>query len=128
MQSRMANPTAAPAAPNAAGGQQGQQRQNPLFGILRMVAMWWMFKTFFGGGGQKKTLTRQELFAPQYSRGTPLDMYVFLSEQPSFSQFSDSKALVWAEKSFSLGTEPDRKRNITFYPSEVGMLLLLEQY
>ncbi|CAL8463959.1 g3494 [Coccomyxa elongata] len=115
----MANPTAAPAAPNAAGGQQqGQQRQNPLFGILRMVAMWWMFKTFFGGGGQKKPLTRQELLAPQYSRGTPLDMYVFLSEQPSFSHFSDSKALVWSEKSFSLGTEPDRKKNITYFPSE----------
>ena len=116
----MANPVAAPAAPDAAGGQQqGQQRSNPLFGILRMVAMWWMFKTFFGGGGEKKQLTRQDMLVPQFQRGTHLDLYVFLSEQPSFSQYSDSKALVWAEKDFALGTEADRKLNITYHPSEV---------
>lgn len=117
----MANPVAAPAAPAAGGGeqQQGQQRSNPLFGILRMVAMWWMFKTFFGGGGEKKQLTRQDVFVPHFERGTHLDLYVFQSEQPSFSQYSDSEALIWTEKDFALGSEADRKLNITYYPSEV---------
>ncbi|EIE18938.1 cleft lip and palate transmembrane 1 [Coccomyxa subellipsoidea C-169] len=58
------------------------------------------------------------MLVPQFQRGTHLDLYVFLSEQPSFSQYSDSKALVWAEKDFALGTEADRKLNITYHPSE----------
>ncbi|KAK9917974.1 hypothetical protein WJX75_000180 [Coccomyxa subellipsoidea] len=80
--------------------------------------MWWMFKTFFGGGGEKKQLTRQDIFVPHFERGTHLDLYVFQSEQPSFSQYSDSKALIWTEKDFALGSEADRKLNITYYPSE----------
>ena len=28
------------------GQQQAQQKSNPIFGILRMIAMWYMFKTF----------------------------------------------------------------------------------
>lgn len=82
--------------------------------------MWYMFKTFFGGGGQKKELTRADVFAPQYIKGTHLDMYVFLSEQSYFDQYSDSKALVWTEKDFVLGTEADRTINVTYIPSKVS--------
>ena len=37
-----------------------------------MIAMWYMFKTFFGGGGQQKKLAREELFAPHFPKGTSL--------------------------------------------------------
>ncbi len=115
----MANPAGAALAPAAAGGQQQpQQRQNPLFGIVRMIAMWYMFKTFFGGGSQKK-LTREELLVPQYTKGTPLDLHVYLSENSSFSQFDDPNALLWSAKGVSLGTEADRSINVTYRPSEV---------
>ena len=77
-----------------AGGGQGQQqpekKSSAIFGILRMIAMWYMFKTFFGGGSQKK-LTREEMFAPHFPKGTSLDMSVYLSESPHFRDFSGSK-------------------------------------
>ena len=115
----MANPAGAAVAPTAAGGQQQQrQRQNPLFGILRMIAMWYMFKTFFGGGSQKK-LSREEMLVPQFPKGTPLDMNLYLSENSSFSSFEDPKALLWPVKSFSLGVEADQSINITYAPSQV---------
>ena len=106
----MADPPAAAA--------QGQQRQNPLFGILRMIAMWYMFKTFFGGSS-KKPLTREELFMPQYAKGTPFDMSLFLTETPSISKFSDSEALIWQEKDIVYGTDPNRVFNYTYTPTKV---------
>lgn len=105
----------------AAGGQ-GQQeppkKSNALFGILRMIAMWYMFKTFFGGGQQKK-LAREELFAPHFPKGTSLDMSVFLSEEPSFRDFSGSKP-IWQETDVQLGSSADRKLNVTYRPSQVS--------
>jgi hypothetical protein len=117
----MANPAGAVAAPNAAGGQQQQQqqRQNPIMGIIRMIAMWYMFKTFFGGGSQKK-LAREELLIPQLTKGTSLDMNLYLSEDQLFSRFDDPSALVWSVKDVRLGLEPDRAVNITYIPSKVG--------
>ena len=109
----MADPPAAPAQ-----GQQGQQRQNPLFGILRMIAMWYMFKTFFGGGS-KKPLSREEMFMPQYAKGAHFDMSLYLSEQPSISKYSDPDALIWQEKDIAYGTDPNRALNYTYSPSKV---------
>ena len=103
-------------------GQQQAQKSNPIFGILRMIAMWYMFKTFFGGGQQKK-LTREELFAPHFPKGTSLDMSVFLSESPSFSDFSGSKPL-WQETDIQLGLAGQRSLNVTYRPSQVSPLSL----
>ena len=85
----MAQPAAAPAVAGQAAGGQAQQpaKSNALMSIVRMIAMWYMFKTFFGGGS-KKPMTREELLVPQYPKGSSFDMALFLSEQPDFSRFS----------------------------------------
>ncbi len=104
-----------------AGGGQGQQepqkKSSAIFGILRMIAMWYMFKTFFGGGSQKK-LSREEMFAPHFPKGTSLDMSVYLSESPYFRDFTGSKP-IWQEADVQLGLAAERKLNITYYPSQV---------
>ena len=119
MLGRLLNMPAQQAATTGGGqGQQpAQQRSNPIFGILRMIAMWYMFKTFFGGGQQKK-LTREEVFAPHFPKGTSLDMSVFLSESPSFGDFSGSKP-VWQETDIQLGLAGERSVNVTYRPSQV---------
>jgi hypothetical protein len=119
----MAQPAAAgPVAGQAAGaqGQQPAKKSNPLMGIIRMIAMWYMFKTFFGGGA-KKPLTREELLVPQYPKGSSFDMSLFLSEQPNFSSFGDAKALVWQERDITYGTDGPRAYNYTYAPSKVQL-------
>ena len=106
-----------------AGGGQGQQqppqkKSNAIFGILRMIAMWYMFKTFFGGGGQQKKLTREETFLSHFPKGTSLDMSVYLSESPTFRDFSGFQP-VWQESDIQLGLDSERKLNITYRPSQV---------
>ena len=119
MLGRLLNMPAQQAATTGGGeGQQpAQQKSNPIFGILRMIAMWYMFKTFFGGGQQKK-LTREEVFAPHFPKGTSLDMSVFLSESPSFGDFSGSKP-VWQKTDIQLGLAGERSVNVTYRPSQV---------
>ena len=116
----MAQPAAAgPVAGQAAGGQAQQPaKSNALMGIVRMIAMWYMFKTFFGGGA-KKPLDRQEVLVPQYPKGSSFDMALFLSEQPNFSSFSDASALVWQQRDIAFGTDGPRSYNYTYYPSKV---------
>ena len=102
------------------GQQQPQQKSNAIFGILRMIAMWYMFKTFFGGGGQQKKLSREEIFAPHFPKGTSLDMSVYLSESPYFRDFSGSRP-VWQEADVQLGLAAERKLNVTYRPSQVRL-------
>ena len=47
-----------------------------------MGLMYFFFKNFFGG--PQKPVPREEMFAPKFERGLPLDMNVYLSEQPEF--------------------------------------------
>ena len=113
-----------------AGGGQGQQqpekKSSAIFGILRMIAMWYMFKTFFGGGSQKK-LSREEMFAPHFPKGTSLDMSVYLSESPHFRDFSGSKP-IWQEADVQLGLAAERKLNITYQPSQVWHSFCIPKY
>lgn len=112
-------PQQAAVAGGGQGQQQPQQKSNTIFGILRMVAMWYMFKTFFGGGSLKK-LERGELFAPHFPKGTSLDMSVYLSESPSFRDFAGSKP-IWQEADMQLGLAGERKLNVTYRPSQVRL-------
>ena len=111
-----------------AGGGQGeeqpQKKSNAIFGILRMIAMWYMFKTFFGGGQQKK-LSREEMFAPHFPKGTSLDMSVYLSESPYFRDFSGSQP-IWQEADVQLGLAAERKLNVTYHPSQVMLYLCFQ--
>ena len=74
---------AAPAE-GSAPAEPAQKRNNPLWMILRMALMWYMFKLFFQGGNNKGNLPRDQLYAPKFERGLALDMSVYLSEDPIF--------------------------------------------
>lgn len=116
----MAQPAAAPAVAGQAAGGQAQQpaKSNALMSIVRMIAMWYMFKTFFGGGGQQKKLTREETFLPHFPKGTSLDMSVYLSESPTFRDFTGIQP-VWQESDIQFGLDSERKLNVTYRPSQV---------
>ena len=120
----------APAAPApAAAGQpagQGQQpaaRPNPLFGMLRMAVMWYMVRQFMGSGKQAKDTPREQLLMPKLLKGTPVDMALFLSEAPAFSDFGNKEALIWRETDLLLGQDSERKATYTYRPSRVSCFL-----
>ena len=71
-----------PEAADAAQAAAPRQRSNPLWTVLRMGLMYFFFKNFFGG--PQKPVPREEMFAPKFERGLPLDMNVYLSDQPEF--------------------------------------------
>ena len=121
----------APAAPApAAAGQpagQGQQpaaRPNPLFGMLRMAVMWYMVRQFMGSGKQAKDTPREQLLMPKLLKGTPVDMALYLSEAPSFSDFGNKEALIWRETDLLLGQDSERKATYTYRPSRVSYFML----
>ena len=107
-----------PAAPGA-GAQGGQERSNPLFGILRMFVMWYLFKQFFGGGQKPASMPRSEVYWPRFEKGTPMDFSMFLSEQPDFQAWNDTRALVWRQTEVPLAEGPDLSQRITYHPSQV---------
>ncbi len=57
-----------------------RQRGNPLWTVLRMGLMYFFFKNFFGG--PSKPVPREEMLAPKFERGLPVDLNVYLSESP----------------------------------------------
>jgi hypothetical protein len=84
-----------------------------------MVFMWWMFKQFFGGK-QGANLTREQVYMPRLTKGTLLDMHVFMSEMPSFQKFGDEDALIWKETEIPLGgLDHELTKTINYHPSKV---------
>ncbi len=115
-------PASAPA--GAVAGQPGAaaqpaQRTNPLFGMLRMAVMWYMVRQFMGSGNKQKDMPREQLIMPKLARGTPLDMSLYLSEQPVFSDFGSREALIWRETDLELGVSGERTATYNYRPSLV---------
>jgi hypothetical protein len=117
-------PAPAPAPAGAVAGQPGAaaqpaQRTNPLFGMLRMAVMWYMVRQFMGSGNKQKDMPREQLIMPKLARGTPLDMSLYISEQPVFSDFGSREALIWRETDLELGVSGERTATYTYRPSQV---------
>ena len=139
---------AAVAAPAAAGG--GNQpdaaaapaaQPNPIFGLLRMLAVWWLFRSFFSGGGgsgpAKSTsqLARSDYFLPLMQRATPVDVAMVLSEDkflaPGWLAYGgeegkgparegDAARVVWKQSAVPLAaTSAESKVTVSYTPSEV---------
>lgn len=136
---------AAPAAPTgaAAGNQPAPAAQtNPIFGLLRMLAVWWLFRSFFsggGGGGAKQStsqLARSDYFLPLMQRATPIDVAMVLSEEkvlaPGWLAFGggggpesrtragDAARVVWTQSNVPLATAAESKVTVSYTPSEVS--------
>lgn len=137
-------PAAAVAAPAAGGGDQADApaQPNPIFGLLRMLAVWWLFRSFFsgGGGGGKSTsqLARSDYFLPLMQRSTPVDVAMVLSEErflaPGWLAFGgedagaagregDAARVVWRQSAVPLAaTSAESKVTVSYTPSEVRVV------
>ena len=117
-----------PAAPAPAGAgqpgaaQQPAPRPNPLFGMLRMAVMWYMVRQFMGSGNKQKDMPRDTLLMPKLLKGTPVDMALYLSDEPVFSDFGSKEALIWRETDLLLGVSPERTATYNYRPSLVRSL------
>ena len=147
----MPSAAAAPAAAAAVAAPDGDQAAapapaNPIFGLLRMLAIWWLFRSFFSGGGggggkggspgkqSTSQLARSDYFLPLMQRATPVDVAMVLSEKkvlsPGWLEFgeserpSDAARVVWSQAGVPLATAAESKVTVAYTPSEVRTVLL----
>lgn len=123
----MADPSVAPvvAAPNGQPGQAGQNAgtqsaSSAVGGILRMLVVFWLVKSFFGGSkGPPANAPRSDFFWPKFNRSEPVDFFLYLSESSSFQDVSDKSKLVWSQTDIPLATNADISTTYVYRPSEV---------
>lgn len=113
-----------------AGGAPGQPEQQPqrggfLQGLIRMGIMWYMMKQFSsspsktapGGGPAAPAVT----LTPMLSRGTPVDMYMYISENENWKDvvtLSNENPPIWVEKGIPLASGEPRYSTHTYRPSK----------
>lgn len=138
----MAAPAAAAGGDDPAAAAPAAQT-NPIFGLLRMLAIWWLFRAFFSGGGSKvgaggaatstSQLARSDYFLPLMQRATPVDVAMVLSEEktlaPGWLAFGesggparegDAARVVWRASDVPLAaTSAESKVTVSYTPSEV---------
>ena len=135
---------AAPAAGGDAPADAPAAQANPIFGLLRMLAIWWLFRAFFSGGGGKSggpatatstsQLARSDYFLPLMMRATPVDVAMVLSEEkdlaPGWFAFGekgparegDAARVVWRQSDVPLAatsSSAESKVTVSYTPSEV---------
>lgn len=117
----MAPPAGGGQAVAAAGRQPQQQQGGPgqmLFGVLRMAAFWYFAMQMFSS---KKPVDPALQMSNLFSKGENLDMWLYLSENERFYDFSNEAALVWQETNVPFavwGPNSVRKHKIVYHPSE----------
>jgi len=99
------------------GGGLGQT----IAGVVRMAVFWYFAMKFFSP--KKPTVSNEPavLLSNTFSKGEPMDMWLYLTEHDKFNDFSNEDALYWHETSIPYGVwgpTSTRKRTLTYYPSE----------
>ena len=106
-------------------GQQNQPAQNGGFGlggILRLLVVFWLIKSFFGGSrGPPANAPRHDFYWPKFNRSEPIDFSLYLSESAYFNDVLDTSKLIWAEQSVALATEADRTLSYLYRPSKASL-------
>ncbi|CAA0839280.1 Transmembrane CLPTM1 family protein [Striga hermonthica] len=103
--------------------QQQQQQQgvgNMLTGIIRVAVLWYFASKFFGPKRPPSAQSSHQI-SNLFHKGEPLDMWLYLSEQEKFNDFSSEGALVWQETNipFAVWTaDSTRTLSVKYYPSE----------
>jgi len=119
----MSQPAAAAVAAQPQGqapaGRQGGGIGQSLAGIVRMAVFWYFASKFFG---PKRAPTEPGmLMSNLFQKGEPMDMWMYLSENDKFNDFSNEEALVWHETNIPYavwGPTSTRMHSLTYYPSE----------
>ncbi|MCO5590518.1 hypothetical protein L7F22_044488 [Adiantum nelumboides] len=103
--------------------QQQQQQQQGfgqlLFSILRMGIFWYLATQMFS---PKKPSDPALLMNNLVPKGQSLDLWLYLSEEDTFTDFSNEKALVWHETKFpyaTWGPQSVRHHQLVYDPSEI---------
>ncbi|KAJ3107930.1 hypothetical protein HDU96_007745 [Phlyctochytrium bullatum] len=132
-------PEAAPAAAAGGAAAQGQPQQQGGFASMlqsgmRMLMIYWAVSYFFGGGGGgKKTAApvldektgeykavpgkaSSQLFPLWTTPGVKTDLYVYVSEDEMFSEFTDVSKLIWKESDITFGDLGDTRTTTTAVP------------
>ncbi|CAI9108837.1 OLC1v1008533C1 [Oldenlandia corymbosa var. corymbosa] len=105
------------------GGRREQQQGvgQMLTGIIRVAVFWYFASKFFS---PKKPLDPSQpttQISNLFHRGERLDMWLYLSEQETFNDFSSESSLVWHETEIPYavwGQESIRQVSLKHYPSE----------
>ncbi|KAL3818770.1 hypothetical protein ACJIZ3_004675 [Penstemon smallii] len=104
------------------GRQQPQQQQGvgKMFtGIIRIAVFWYFASKFFGPKRSPTESTHQ--ISNLFHKGETLDMWLYLSEQETFNDFGNEKALIWHETNIPYAVwsaESSRTLSLKYYPSE----------
>ncbi|CAM6043159.1 unnamed protein product [Sphagnum compactum] len=107
----------------AAGTAQQQPAQQGLgqvlFGVVRMGMFWYFAMQMFGGS--KKVTNPALLTNNLFSKGEDLDVWLYVSEAPKFTDFGNEAALVWHETNvpYAVWTPNSvRRKHFVYHPSE----------
>lgn len=114
--------------PNAPQAQPAQQSffTGSIGSILRMLAIFWVIKQFFGGaGGPPKNALRNDYYWPKFNRSESVDFYLYGSDNAGFQDVADTSKLIWSETNVPLATTPDLSTQYMYHPSKVYMCLPL---
>ncbi|KAG8064593.1 hypothetical protein GUJ93_ZPchr0004g39001 [Zizania palustris] len=104
-----------PAARQGGGGGLGQT----IAGVVRMAVFWYFVAKFFGP--KRPPAEPGLLMSNLFQKGEPLDMWMYLSENEKFNDFSNEDALVWHETNIPYAIwspVSTRTHTLTYYPSE----------
>jgi hypothetical protein len=109
----------------AAGTAQQQPAQQGLgqvlFGVVRMGLFWYFAMQMFGGS--KKVTNPALLTNNLFSKGEDLDVWLYISEAPKFTDFGNEAALVWHETNvpYAVWTPNSvRRKHYVYHTSEVS--------
>ncbi len=89
--------------------------------ILRMLAVFWLIKQFFGGSSKStpSNAVRTDYYWPKFNKSESVDFFLFGSDSTSFSDVSDASKLIWTETHVPLAASSDLSTEYLYRPSKV---------
>ena len=108
------------------GGNAGTQNASSMVGgIIRMLVVFWLVKSFFGGSkGPPANAPRSDFFWPKFSRSEPIDFYLYTADSSSVN--SETTKPIWSETGVPLATNTELTKTYVYHPSQVRCCIPLQ--
>ena len=89
--------------------------------ILRMLVIFWLIKTFFGGSSKStpSNAVRTDYYWPKFNKSESVDFFLFGSDSSRFTDVSDTSKLIWTETNVPLAASSDLSTEYLYRPSKV---------
>ncbi len=89
--------------------------------ILRMLAVFWLIKQFFGGSSNStpSNAVRTDYYWPKFNKSESVDFFLFGSDSSRFTDVSDASKLIWTETNVPLAASSDLSTEYLYRPSKV---------